>query len=103
MEQQHPPPPPPLGTSIFEMQMDATSQNHLDTISKWSKFIAITGFICMGLVVLLMAIGGEEMLDRISVLLAIEGGTEFMWLIIGLIAIGLVFVFFMALFPDKGF
>jgi hypothetical protein len=54
------------------MDIDAAGQNHLNTISKWGKFIAITGLILIGLVVLLLAIEYNEIINRLGDLMSID-------------------------------
>jgi hypothetical protein len=44
---QTPPIPPPPASSLFDMELDAVGQNHLNTISKWGKFISITLLVIM--------------------------------------------------------
>ena len=55
-------------SSLFEMQMDTQSQSHLQSISKWTRFISVTGFVVGGLMVLLIAAVGERMLDALTAL-----------------------------------
>jgi hypothetical protein len=42
-------------SSLFEMELDGKARNHLNIISKWSKFISIAGFSLVGLVSLVVA------------------------------------------------
>lgn len=58
--------------SIFDMSMDSNTQDHLQTISKWTRFISITGFILVGLVLLTFAIIGASVADRLSVLFSLQ-------------------------------
>lgn len=55
-------------SSLFEMQMDTQSQSHLQSISKWTRFISVTGFVVGGLMLLLIAAVGERMLDALTAL-----------------------------------
>lgn len=53
-------------SSIFESGMDTTAQGHLLSVSNWSRFIAIVAFICIGLVGILLASYGQDILDAFS-------------------------------------
>lgn len=55
-------------SSLFEMQMDNQSQSHLLSISKWTRFISVTGFVAGGLMLLLIVAVGERMLDALTAL-----------------------------------
>ena len=39
-------------TNLFELQIDASAQSYLRETAKWAKFLAIVGFICCALLVL---------------------------------------------------
>jgi hypothetical protein len=52
--------------SLFDMNMDSTAQNHILSISKWTKFISVTGFIFGGLIVLLLVMVGTEIINQLS-------------------------------------
>ena len=49
--------------SLFDMNMDSSTQSHLLSISKWTKFISIVGFVICGLVLLLLAVFGAKLLN----------------------------------------
>ena len=89
---QTPPVPPPPGTSLFETDLDAVGQNHLNTISKWGKFISVTLLILIGLFILLMAIQYQKIIDRIGELMAFDNKTAGILLAVIIIFIGLVLV-----------
>lgn len=61
-------------TSLFDMNMDSTAQGHLLSVSKWTKFIAITAFITIGIILLLVLANGSEILNSISALSSLGGG-----------------------------
>jgi uncharacterized protein DUF5362 len=45
-------------TSLFGLSIDPTSKAHLSEAAKWAKFLAIVGFILMGLMVLVFIFAG---------------------------------------------
>ncbi len=85
-----PPPPPGQGTSLFDMDIDAVGQNHLNTISKWGKFISITLLIIILLCILLMATQYQALMDRVGDLMSIDRQAVGIVLAIVLVVIGLV-------------
>jgi nitric oxide reductase large subunit len=38
--------------SILELQVDQTASKNLSDATRWAKFLSITGFVCMGLMVI---------------------------------------------------
>lgn len=82
-------------TSLFEMEIDTYAQNHIYTISRWGKFIAITGFIVLGIILLLMVFIGQQFILSFSELmpgnLAEEGvNTSEMQTILWLLVAGVI-------------
>jgi hypothetical protein len=61
MEQEQP-------SSIFEMNMDAGAQSSISSVSKWMRFISISGFVALGLVLLIFSVAGQEIFKKLSVL-----------------------------------
>jgi len=82
-------------SSIFDTEMDGTSQYHLASISKWARIISITGFICGGLILLMLVVYGNRIVDYMSSLIS-TGSSAAMGagLIIG-IAVIVILVFMM--------
>lgn len=54
--------------SLFDMNMDSNTQSHLLAISKWTRFISITGFVVGGLCLILFAAFGSAILKQFSAL-----------------------------------
>lgn len=80
----------PQEQSIFDMQLDADAQSSLLSVSKWTNFIAVTGFIIGALVLILAAAYGSEIIQSFSALLSIGGGEEVAGTI--LVVLGIVVV-----------
>lgn len=78
-------------TSLFDMNMDANTQTYLQSISKWSRFISITGFVMGGLFLLLFAAYGRQILSAFAIL-ASAGDGETAGIIIAIIIVGSVLV-----------
>lgn len=53
-------------TSLFEMQADSVTQSHLNSISKWGKFIAVTFLIVLVLMALVFFIARNEIIDAVT-------------------------------------
>jgi uncharacterized membrane protein YdbT with pleckstrin-like domain len=82
----------PQEQSLFDMQLDAEAQSSLLSVSKWTNFIAITGFIIGGLVLALAAAYGTQILQSFSELLSIGGNEEVAGVILVVIVIAIVLV-----------
>ena len=57
---------PSQDQSLFDMNMDSNTQSHLLSISKWTKFISVTGFVVGGLFLLLLAAYGAAIIKQFS-------------------------------------
>ena len=73
--------------SLFEMEMDGTSQNNLLSISKWAKFISVTGFVIGALMLLGLAIGGTRILEQLAALTSLGQSDIAEAFIIGVIVV----------------
>ena len=61
-------------SSLFEMDMDYTAQANLLSISKWTRFISITGLVVGVLLLLLLATAGSRIIEQISAFTAFGEG-----------------------------
>lgn len=55
-------------SSLFEMNMDDTSQGHLLSISKWTRFISVTGLVIGALLLIAFVLGGQKIFEQLSAL-----------------------------------
>lgn len=72
--------------SLFDLQVDYDSGNFLKEASKWTKFISIVAFICLGLLLLALLFGGSAMMMSMSTVmpgLAALGGLLMIPILIG--------------------
>ncbi|MDZ4810116.1 MAG: hypothetical protein SGI96_17910 [Bacteroidota bacterium] len=83
--------------SLFDMNMDSTTQSHLLSISKWTKFISITGFVIGGLFLLLLAAYGSEIIDRVSVLFTV-GDADLAGAVIAIVLVAMLLIGFWLFF-----
>jgi hypothetical protein len=91
------PPVPPQGTSLFEMDIDATGQNHLKNISGWGKFIAITALVIIGLAILGLATRYQEISEQIGKLFAFDNSAASLLIVILVVILGLAVLLFVFL------
>lgn len=56
--------------SLFDMNMTSATQGHLLSISKWGKFISVTGFIIGALILLMFAAYGQAILKQVTALMS---------------------------------
>jgi hypothetical protein len=82
--------------SLFDMNMDSATQSHLLSISKWTKFISVTGFVVCGLFLLLMIAYGTAIVDQFSDVFSM-GGADMAGTAGALIAIVLVVILIVGL------
>jgi hypothetical protein len=54
------------GSSLFGMELDGTAQQHLGSISKWGKFIAVTFIVCIALGLIGFAVIGSKLSELSS-------------------------------------
>ena len=77
--------------SLFDMNMDSNTQSSLLAISKWSKFIAITGFVMGALCLLFLAAYGVRFADQLTAILSI-GGSDMASIILVVVILVLLLV-----------
>lgn len=74
-------------SSLFEMEIDMISQDHLKSVASWGKFISVAGFVVMSLAILLMVLGGRKIYDSLYDLMG--GGNAFFGLIVAILLVTL--------------
>jgi hypothetical protein len=52
--------------SLFDTNMDHVTQDHLQSISKWTRFLSITGFVALGIILLVLLIAGTQLTSVFS-------------------------------------
>jgi hypothetical protein len=52
--------------SILELQVDQTASKNLSGAARWAKFLSITAFVCMGLLVILFIAMRVQIADTFS-------------------------------------
>lgn len=85
-------------SSIFEMNMDAGAQSSISSVSKWMRFISISGFVALGLVLLVFGIAGQELLKNLRMLSDLNGSFAGMIIVIVLIAVAVVGIWMFLMF-----
>jgi hypothetical protein len=53
-------------SSIFEMELDSYDELHLQSISKWSRFIAVTCIVLMAVFLVIFISMGQQIIEAIS-------------------------------------
>lgn len=74
---------------LFGLEVDHLSKSNLNEASRWARFIAITGFVGLGVVVLLFAIAGAQIADRFSELFRVDAGAGSVLIVVILVAIAI--------------
>lgn len=52
--------------SILELQVDQTASKNLSDATRWAKFLSITGFICMGLMLIVFIAMQSQIISTLS-------------------------------------
>lgn len=74
--------------SILELQVDQTASKNLCDAARWAKFLSITGFVCMGLMVIFFLVMQAQIASALSQLIpAFADFTTVGMLITGIIII----------------
>src|SRR5215212_9448866 len=100
MDQSPPVPPPPPGTSLFEMDLDAAGQNHLNSGSKWGKFISITLLILILLCVLALATQYNKIIESFRSLISLDNRAA--GFILAVLVIFFAFIFLILFYLLRG-
>jgi hypothetical protein len=93
--------------SLFDMQADGLAQNRLNTISKWSKFIAIVALVMIICTALFLFVARDQIMAAIGPLLAFDSNATGAMLGIAVAAIAffviwIVFLLRAAIFIKQG-
>ncbi|HRG81039.1 MAG TPA: hypothetical protein PLO99_00925 [Chitinophagaceae bacterium] len=81
-------------SSLFDIHMDNQAQSSLLAISKWAKFVAVTGII-IGAIVLVLAISyGPQIIQAFSALLSLGTNQEEAGVLIATLVIAVLLVSF---------
>ncbi len=75
--------------SLFDTSMDHVTQEHLQGVAKWTRFISITGFVALGLVLILLLVAGTQLAGQLSSLPAF-GGADMAGAMIAIIIVALL-------------
>ena len=59
--------------SLFDSNMDHVTQEHLQSVAKWTRFISITGFIGLGIILVILLIAGTQITGQLSELSGLKG------------------------------
>jgi hypothetical protein len=52
--------------SILELQVDQTASKNLSDATRWAKFLSVTGFVCMGLMVIFFIAMQSQIISLLS-------------------------------------
>jgi len=77
--------------SLFDTSMDHVTQEHLQSVSKWTRFISITAFVALGLVLIIMLVAGSQLTSQLSSLPGF-GGMEMAGAMIAIVIVVLLIV-----------
>ena len=79
--------------NLFELQIDHQGSSYLREVAKWSKFLAICGFVLTGLILLVMAFAGSAMTTAFSSTYGSAGAASGVFGMVILVIVLLVYFF----------
>ncbi len=78
-------------SSIFDSGLDTTSQGHLLSVSKWTRFVSIVAFISMGILLLIVLASGPDVMKSIAALYSLGGSDILTGAIVVVVIVILIF------------
>lgn len=87
--------------SLFDTNMDHVTQEHIQSVAKWTRFISITGFVALGLVLIILLVAGTQLTGQISTLYSLDA-TGMAGALIAIVIIALLITALWIYFLFKG-
>ncbi|HPN60073.1 MAG TPA: hypothetical protein PLU11_12890 [Chitinophagaceae bacterium] len=87
--------------SLFDTSMDHVTQEHLQSVAKWTRFISITGFVSLGLVLILLLVAGSQLAGQLSTFSGF-GGLDMAGAMIAIVIVALLIMGLWIYFLFKG-
>ncbi len=94
---------PNQSSSLFEMQADGLAQSRLNSISKWSKFIAIVVLIMVIITAIFLFVAKDQIIEAFSSMVALDNRATGVLIGIIVVVMGLVIIWLVALFRAATF
>lgn len=84
--------------SILELHVDQTASKNLSDASRWAKFLSITGFVCMGLMLIFFLAMQSQIASALSELVPGFADLKSMGPFIAIVIIAIAIVFLLMFF-----
>ena len=88
--------------SILELQVDETASKNLSDATRWAKFLSITAFVCMGLVVIFFIALRSQIASAFSEVIPGFSDIDSLGMLIGIIVIAAGIVCLLMYFLFRG-
>jgi len=88
--------------SILELQVDQTASKNLSDAMRWAKFLSITAFVCMGLVVIFFIALRSQIASAFSEVIPGFSDIDSLGMLIGIIVIAAGIVCLLMYFLFRG-
>lgn len=88
--------------SILELQVDQTASKNLSDVTRWAKFLSITGLVCMGVMVIFFIVMRSQIAGALSQLIPGFSEIDSFGMLISIVVIGAGLVCVLMYFLFRG-
>jgi hypothetical protein len=88
--------------SILELQVDQTASKNLSDVTRWAKFLSITGLVCMGVMVIFFIVMRSKIASALSQLIPGFSEIDSFGMLISIVVIGAGLVCVLMYFLFRG-
>ena len=88
--------------SILELQVDQTASKNLSDVTRWAKFLSITGLVCMGVMVIFFIVMRSQIAGALSQLVPGFSEIDSFGMLISIVVIGAGLVCVLMYFLFRG-
>jgi hypothetical protein len=88
--------------SILELQVDQTASKNLSDVTRWAKFLSITGLVCMGVMVIFFIVMRSKIASALSPLIPGFSEIDSFGMLISIVVIGAGLVCVLMYFLFRG-
>lgn len=88
--------------SILELQVDQTASKNLSDVTRWAKFLSITGLVCMGVMVIFFIVMRSYLASALSQVIPGFSEIDSFGMLISIVVIGAGLVCVLMYFLFRG-
>jgi Na+-driven multidrug efflux pump len=88
--------------SILELQVDQTASKNLKDAARWAKFLSVTGFVCMGLMLIFFVTMQSQIAGALSQVIPAFSNLDSLGVLITIVIIAIAIVCLLLYFLFRG-